>query len=687
MARPVCIALAAACMAVAAPAFAAEPTFATTFVSGVTPRGAAGSDGGVDVRGGRYLRVTASGTLALGYGACPRATGPQGCAAAFSPARPAPATPTGALLVAFTNASGALVSTWAAVGEAAYVAIPAGAARVLFRVNGSTGHEFGAFRVVADVVNERTARAVQSVAASSVSASSASPSATRHTQPVMRAVTTGGLSSRADIQHLLRRYGFSDTPANVTAVYRGGAGAWLAQQLNPAAIDDSALATYMEPIPLAGTSPQTMNGYDNYSTILERRIIQREVASKRQLLEKMTLHWLEHFAVSEDKVNSSPAMIHYEETLRTDALGNFKTLVSDVTVEPAMLLWLDNNNNDGSHVATSPPNENFSRELMQLYVLGTTQLNADGTAVLDGSGNPLPTYSDQDVKQVAQALTGFQRTEPYPLPMVDPRTIDGVKFFASRHAKGPFTIIGQSVTDTGDPTIVGKVVGVLAANPATAPFEVKELLQRFVTESPSPGYVARIVAVWNANVDASDQLAKVMQAIASDPEFYADKQSIVKEPIEYAIDAIRELNGAQAVPFTASMRTPYNSVHSVLSGMQQQHWYPPSVFSFYRPGEKESLLTNSLLLTRWSEAVAISNRATLTTLCATCDVNVDFTSLSTLAGGTTAAAVTGYLMDALVDGGTPELQALVQNYLGNNGTTNIKGAVWLVLTSPEYEVN
>ncbi|MDP9107023.1 MAG: DUF1800 domain-containing protein, partial [Candidatus Eremiobacteraeota bacterium] len=572
-------------------------------------------------------------------------------------------------------------SGWAPVGEAAYVAIPAEAARAVFRVNGASGREAGAFRVVADVVTERTGRSVQGVSASSVS-----PSGTRHTQPVSRSVT-GSLTSRADVQHLLRRYGFSDTPANVTAVYQSGISGWLAQQLNPAGIDDSALAAYIEPVPLAGTSPQTMNGYDDYRTILERRIVQREVASKRQLLEKMTLHWLEHFAVSEDKVNSAPAMIHYEETLRTDALGNFKTLVSDVSVEPAMLLWLDNNNNDGSHVATSPPNENFSRELMQLYTLGTTQLNADGTPVLDGSGNPVPTYSDQDVKQVAQALTGFQRTEPYPLPMVDPRTIDGTKFFPTRHAKGPFTILGQSVTDTGDPTIVNKVVGVLASNPATAPFEVKELLQRFVTESPSPGYVSRIVSVWNANADAPDQLAKVMQAIAADPEFYAQKQSLVKEPIEYTIDAIRELNGAQAAPFTAAMKTPYASVRNVLGGMQQQHWYPPSVFSFYRPGEKESLLTNSLLLTRWGEAVALSNRATLTTLCANCDVNLDLTSLQTLAGGTTAAAVTGFLMDALADDGTPELSALVQNYLGNNGTTNIKGAVWLVLTSPEYEVN
>jgi uncharacterized protein (DUF1800 family) len=674
-------------MAVAAPAIASETTFATTFVSGVTPRGAAGTDGGVDARGGRYLRVTASGALALGYGTCPRATGPQGCPGAFSPARSDPASPTGALLVAFANASGALVSGWAGVGEAAYVAIPPGAARVLFRVNGSTGREYGAFHVVADVVPERTGRTVQGVSPAGSPASSVAPSATRHTQPVMRAVATGGLTSRADIQHLLRRYGFSDTPANVTAVYRSGAGSWLAQQLNPAAIDDSALAAYMEPMPLAGTSPQTMNGYDDYRFILERFIVQREVASKRQLLEKMTLHWLQHFAVSEDKVNSPSAMIHYEDTLRADALGNFKTLVSDVSVEPAMLLWLDNNNNDGSHVATSPPNENFSRELMQLYILGTTQLSADGTPIVDGAGNALPAYTDEDVKQVAQALTGFQRTEPYPLPLADPRTIDGTKFFPTRHAKGPFTIIGQSVTDTGDPTIVAKVVSVLASNPSTAPFEVKELLQRFVTESPSAGYVSRVAAVWNANADAPDQLAKVMQAIASDPEFYADKQSMVKEPIEYAVDAIRELNGAQAVPFTAAMQTPYGSVRKALSGMQQQHWYPPSVFAFYRPGEKESLLTNSLLLTRWGEAVSLSSNIELTALCAKCDVNLDFTTLQALAGSTSAAAVTGYLMDALVDGGTPELAALVRNYLGSNGTTNVKGAVWLVLTSPEYEVN
>jgi uncharacterized protein (DUF1800 family) len=513
-----------------------------------------------------------------------------------------------------------------------------------------------------------------------------SPGSVRRIMPTMRSVT-GPLAARSDVQYAVRRFGFSDTPANVNAIYRTGVATWIAQQLNPDAIDDSALATYAEPIPLFGTGPATSDGYDDYSRILQRRVLQREIASKRQLLEKMTLHWLEHFAVSDDKVNSAAAMIHYEETIRTDALGNFKQLVSDVSVEPAMLLWLDNNNNDGSNVQQNPPNENFARELMQLYILGTTQLNADGSPVVDGSGNVQQTFTDADVKQVAQALTGFQRVESPNPGKVDPRTVDSVKFFPTRHAKGPFSVMGQAITDTGDPTIVPKIVNSIASNPATAPFEVKELLQRFVTETPSPGYVARIAAVWSANADDPKQLTKVMAAIAADPEFYAGKGSMIKEPIEFAVDAIRALNGAQATPFSAGMQTPYASVYNVLGAMQQQQWYPPSVFSFYRPGEKGSLLTNSLLLTRWGDGASLSNAARLTTLCAKCDVNLDMTALATLAGGSDAGSASGYVLDALVDGGTPELRSLVQNYLANNVKGLMPGALWIVLTSPEYEAN
>jgi hypothetical protein len=76
----------------------------------------------------------------------------------------------------------------------------------------------------------------------------------------------------------------------------------------------------------------------------------------------------------------------------------------------------------------------------------------------------------------------------------------------------------------------------------------------------------------------------------------------------------------------------------------------------------------------------------MTTLCAKCDTNIDFTNLASIAGGTNEAALAHYILDSLVDGGTPQLQALLSNYLANK-TTNVNGAVWMVLTSPEYEVN
>jgi uncharacterized protein (DUF1800 family) len=667
-----------AVLAMTGRAHAAERTFATTYVSTATSSHGIGYDAGVDVSAGRYVRVTASGTLTLrGFTACGRTTGPNGCPAAMSFAKLATTAPTGALIAAFTSASGAPITAWAAVGDAAYIAVPSGAVRLVLRVNGVSAQGYGAFRVVADVVNEPAPSAVR--AAAVVRAGG------RHTQPTMRLVV-GRLPQRSDVQYLLRRFGFSDTPATVTAVYKTGVSAWLTQQLNPAGIDDSAMAAYVEPLPFFGAT--TPSYYDNYENILQRRILQREIASKRQLLEKMTLHWLEHFAVSQDKVNSAAAMIQYEETVRTDALGNFATLVADVSVTPAMLLWLDNNDNDGSNVQANPPNENFGRELMQLYTVGTARLNPDATPVLDSGGNPVQTYTDTDVKQVAQALTGFQRIEPpNPGPTQNPVTLDTVKFYPARHAKGPFTIMGQTITDTGDPTIVAKVIASLAANPSTAPFQVKELLQRFVTENPSPGYISRIVAVWNANANDPNQLAKVMAAIAADPEFYANKGTVVKEPIEYAVDAIRALNGAHATPFTATEKMPYNSIYNSLDAMGQQHWFPPSVFSFYRPGDKGSMLTNTLLLERWNNGVSISSSVRTASLCATCDHQLDFTNLAALAGGTDAASVTGYLMDALADGGSPALQALLQNYLAPDVKANLDGAVWIVLTSPEYEVN
>jgi uncharacterized protein (DUF1800 family) len=207
-------------------------------------------------------------------------------------------------------------------------------------------------------------------------------------------------------------------------------------------------------------------------------------------------------------------------------------------------------------------------------------------------------------------------------------------------------------------------------------------LQRFVSETPSPGYVSRMAAAWNQNVDDPKQIAKVMAAIVADPEFATSRNSMVKEPLESEIDAVRELEGAAANPITTAVPHPLDSLYSDELNLGQGLWYPPSVFSFYRPGEKAGLITNAELLTLWGGDAHISAGANVTKACTTCVANLNLTPLATQNG----QQIASFLLDALVDGGTPELRALLTNYIANT-PSKVPGAIWIVMSSPEYEVN
>jgi hypothetical protein len=116
--------------------------------------------------------------------------------------------------------------------------------------------------------------------------------------------------------------------------------------------------------------------------------------------------------------------------------------------------------------------------------------------------------------------------------------------------------------------------------------------------------------------------------------------------------------------------------------MFQEIWDPPSVFSFYYPGDKEMMVNNAQLLGTWSAATDLANSAK-TAACTTCSIYLNFTSF---AQAKLTSDLAGYLLDALVDGGTPQLNALVKNFLNNN-PANVPGAVWIILSSPEYGVN
>jgi len=470
-------------------------------------------------------------------------------------------------------------------------------------------------------------------------------------------------SQRLRAGHLLRRAGFGPSPADLQTVLTLGPEAWVDQQLNPSAIDDSAAEARFYPVP----DPFI----DDFGLSHMRHWFTRMTYSRRQLLEKMTLIWHEHMPVSIGKIGIGKPLNDYEEMLRRNALGSFRQLLIELTRDNAMLVYLDNNYNsafdyDGNPV---PPNENYARELLQLFTLGTQRLNMDGTPVRDGNGNIEPNYTEADVRAIARALTGFY--------IDDYETFGPSKFYDGFHDSSRKTFLGTTIpgrSGNDGAHEVDDVVDVIMAQPSTAPYISKILIQKLATETPTPSYVERVATVFkttNGNIKAT------VRAILTDPEFYADAniRTQFKTPIEQYVGAIRALDadsqGGSLVYWTLF------TGHLV--------YYPPSVFSFYRPGKKGALVTASQVT--FYDNFADDFVDTYTDEYT--DTSFDAEALIRDHNFKKPKKVVKFLEDALLTAPLePATRQAVVDYMGGRVTPEkVRGAVWLIMTSPDFQLN
>jgi uncharacterized protein (DUF1800 family) len=475
--------------------------------------------------------------------------------------------------------------------------------------------------------------------------------------------------TRAEVQHLLRRFAFSAPPETITAVMQSGIAPWLAAQENPNSLDDT--GTQLEPLP---TTLNPNGSFIDYN-VFERVVMQHLVLTPRQLQAKMELHWLDHFAVGQGKVGDPAVMYHYDQTLRTLGLGNFTTLMIAVAREPAMLEWLDNNWNVGP-VA----NENFARESMQLYTMGTTKLNEDGSPVLGADGTPLPNYNQSDVQEIAKAMTGYGVV--FDNNDTNPQTRFSTQYFPGNHYTGQIKFFGSIRNVPTDGTAIDYVIRIMARRPSVAVYQVRELLQRFVTETPSPHYISDIVAVWRAQQNAPDQIAQVITAIVNHPEFDTAYHAMPKQPMELVVGVLRQMPGQMQGTVNVS---PGGSLLWELSSLGQQLFYPESVFSFYRPGGLLSLTNTGSVLARTGVFSGISGSDPTNPYT---DTYIDMPTLRARIGDTRMEPIRDYLLDAFVDGGSPSLQHIIGDFLGKTPSDHqIQGAMWLLLNTPDYTVN
>ncbi len=350
-------------------------------------------------------------------------------------------------------------------------------------------------------------------------------------------MTTTG--ERTALTRLVRRAGFGATPAEVDAVERLGVDAWLRDELalDPAT-DPGVAATPPPDLPVppplrkdADTAARRARSQARADQ--DRRLtvwwLQRMVAVEHPLTEKLTLGWHQHFATSVQKVRVARLMLAQNETLRRLGRGSFTDLTAAMVTDAAMLRWLD-----GASNTAKAPNENLSRELIELFTLG------------HGGG-----YTEQDVRQGARALSGWVVAADGTTTRV-PR----------RHDAGVKTVLGHSAT-----LGAGELVEVLLAAPAAAAYLVTRWWRWLVSPAPPPPEsLARAVAAYGVGRD----LSAMFTALLTDPHLASEAGTLVVTPVEWLVGAARALR----IPRDAAT---VGSFLPVLKALGQTPFAPPSV--------------------------------------------------------------------------------------------------------------
>jgi uncharacterized protein (DUF1800 family) len=252
-----------------------------------------------------------------------------------------------------------------------------------------------------------------------------------------------------------------------------------------------------------------------------------------------------------------------------------------------MGVFLDMVNNDKQTPGGPLANENYAREVMQLFSIGLQQLNPDGSVKLDANGNPIPTYSEAQVKEFARVFTGWTYAHPDGSPVTE--HTDG--YFGSfmapvehLHDTGTKTLLNGWVAPAGQSAHddVMMAVANLYWHPNVGPFIGRQLIQQFVTSDPSPAYVARVAAAFadNGHGVRGDTKA-VLKSVLLDPEALnppAGNSGKMREPVLYAIALVRQIGGT--VP-----DHPFMSDSA--QNMGQKLLFAPSVFSYFSPSYRE----------------------------------------------------------------------------------------------------
>jgi uncharacterized protein (DUF1800 family) len=527
---------------------------------------------------------------------------------------------------------------------------------------------------------------------SSVSVSVANPNpgamtSSGLTLPISFLATTATAAAR-----ILDQASFGPTAATIQHVQTIGIDAYIKEQF---AVPTTLLASIpTNPLPNLCLSSNTAY------TCAESEWWQTAITGNDQLRQRVAFALSEMFVVSTQSVPGQ-AIPQFHNALANDAFGNFRTIMQDVSLSPAMGAYL-NMLNSAAPAAGQIANENYPRENMQLFTIGLYQLNQDGTLQLDGNGNSIPSYSEAQVQAFARAYTGWtlangnggtvtsfpNNSGDYNNPMAA---------VANKHDTTAKTLLNGTVLSSGGTALqdLNGALDNIFADMNVGPFVCQQLIQHLVTSTPSAAYVGRVSAVFanNGNSVRGDMQA-VIRAILTDTEAQAGDTNAsyngghLREPILFLTAMMRALTFTNTDP-----NSSWDSLSNYSNTLGERPYRANSVFNFFSP---DYVIPASTLN---APEFGIENTATATLRLTLADsiVNnkissfaVDLSNTSTLGVmAATPATLVNYLSMLLMHSQMPaNMNTAIVNAITplTSNAQRVRIAVYLVVTSSQYKI-
>lgn len=500
------------------------------------------------------------------------------------------------------------------------------------------------------------------------------------------------LTTVAAAARLLDQATFGPNLASIHQVQSMGLDAWITGQFNT---PDTPLANIpANPLPAICVSANTPINCE------ESEWWQTVLTGPDQLRQRVAFALSELFVISSDSVNAE-TITYYHNVLAQDAFTNFYTVMNDVTLSPGMGDYL-NMLNSAKAPAGQIANENYPRELMQLFTIGLDMLNDDGSLQLDGNGNPIPTYTQDQVQAFAKAYTGWTyatATGGVPSKFPNPTA----NYFApmvaveSEHDASAKTLLNGTALPAGqtaEQDLQGALTNIFN-HPNVGPFVCQQLIQHLVTSTPSPAYVARISAVFanNGNGVRGDMQA-VLRAILEDPEARAgdtdptNNGGHLREPMLWITNFLR------AVGYTnTDANGSYFSLSNYSNNLSERPYRSGSVFNFFPPSyviPQTKLNAPEFDLENTASAILRMSLADSLVNSKITGFSIDLSATSPL--GVIAASSPGQMVDTLgemfMHGQMPsDMRNEIVSAIGGLGTAQqVRVATYLVITSSQYKV-